>query len=108
MKALSKVIEKASQDQKYAEEMARKYLKVGNGGEIRGEDKADVWRDLLTDFADSPEELARMVADSTSVTAARTWTTATTATFTCAFLGPAGPLTVTTITTVTTIATQEA
>ena len=106
MKAIAKVLEKASQDQKYAEDMARKYLKVGNGGEIRGEDKADAWRDLLSDFADSPEELARMVADSTSVTARRTWTTATTATFTCAFLGPVGPVTVTTIT--TTIAVQEA
>lgn len=105
MNALSKVFERASTDQAYAAEMAAKYLKVGSGGSIRGADKEQAWRDLLQDFADSPEELSRMVADSTSVVAARTWTTATTAAFTCSLLTVAAPITVTSI--LTTIAAAQ-
>ncbi|WP_426112948.1 hypothetical protein [Massilia sp. PWRC2] len=107
MDNLAAVVEKASKDQAYALELAQKFMRIGqDGGNVRGPDKAEAWRDLLQDFASTPEELARLVNESTSEIAGRTWTTTTTATATCALLTTAGPLTVTSITTVT--ITQEA
>ncbi|MET3135046.1 uncharacterized protein with WD repeat [Oxalobacteraceae bacterium GrIS 1.11] len=61
MKNLAAVVEKATKDQAYALDMAKKIMRIGqNGGNIRGPDKAELRRDFLQDFASSPEELARM------------------------------------------------
>lgn len=100
---VARVVEKLQSDGKYAEELRAKFFKLGaTDGKPGGAGKDELWRDLLSEFADDPDDLSRLVSSNVEMLGSTTWTT-TVCTLTCTVLTPGGaPVTVTTITTMTT------
>jgi hypothetical protein len=101
------VVDRIISDNDYAKEMLRKYIKVleTTDGDIARFANNPAWKTFLSEFADSPEELAQIVKTDIASTNGSTWWLTTGATVTCTTLTPAGgALTVTTMTTMTTAA----
>jgi hypothetical protein len=104
------VIDRALGDPIFAAELA---AKAGKASKARSTQRygglhGDEWEDLLSEFADSPQELARMLSSATefddqAITTATTGTTTTTITTTTSL--PCGITTTTTTTTTTTVTT---
>lgn len=104
---IGRVIERLQTDAAYAESMRAKVSKLSSDGKTAGPHKADLWNDILADFAESPEELARLSQANTLSDGSTTWTTTVT-TVSCTVLTVTGaPVTVTTMTTMTTVQMKE-
>jgi hypothetical protein len=86
-------------DPEYAATLADKVLKLHADGVIRGEHKADAWRDVLGELAESPEELSRLMAVNEPIEG-QTWTTVSiTSTITTTTTMPCLTTTTTSVTT---------
>jgi hypothetical protein len=108
---INEVIDRALKDPVYASELAAKAGRVSRaaGGVTSDSPRGDEWRVLLAEFADGPEELARLIPTDDpktmkeGITTATTGTTTTTITTTTTL--PCAITTTTTTTTTTTITT---
>jgi hypothetical protein len=92
------VINRATKDPKYAADLAAKASQVKTTSGILDPQNRDAWKELLKEFADGPEDLARLAVGIDNPKAGTTTTITTTGTITTA------PCLFTTTTTTTTTA----
>ena len=97
---LQEVIDRAIQDPIYATELTAKVQRAARSGVTRESIRGEAWADALGEFAETPDELARIVGTDGDVEAS-TWTTTTVTTTTCTTT--TAPCLTTTTTSVTTV-----
>jgi hypothetical protein len=98
---VDEVVDRAIKDPKFAAGLAEKVSRLTKTGEIRGSHNDNVWPEILKEFAETPEELARLSQVNDPV-AGSTWWTTTVATITTAGSTALCATTVATMTTMTT------
>jgi hypothetical protein len=98
---VSEVVEKVLSDPAFAEDLAAKVSQITASGTVRNAANDDSWREVLSHFADDPDELGRLLDDVNSPVIGTAWTTTVTSVATTTAT-PTSPITVTSITTITT------
>jgi hypothetical protein len=96
------VIQKIIKDPDFTAELTKKIAELSSTSNLIGAHNNDLWRDILSHFAESPEELAKITPTGDAVAGSTTWTFTVTSAITSGAT-PAAPITVTTIITVTTV-----
>jgi hypothetical protein len=82
MMKLQDVIDRAVKDPIFAAELAGKVGRAARSGTTRESIRGEAWTDALNEFAETPEELARLVATADDETSPWWTTTITTTTLT--------------------------
>ena len=91
---VQEVVDRVLKDPKFAADLTKKVSQLSSTGDLRGAHNNDVWRDILSQFAENPEELARLSSVNNPIAGSSWWTTSV-ITVTSAGLTPAAPVTVT-------------
>jgi hypothetical protein len=100
MKA-QEVVDRVLADPEYAADLTRKISDLASTGVMIGPHNDDKWQEVLSVFADTPEELARLSTLNSEAAGSTTWTVTVTSVLTTTAT-PTSPITVTSITTITT------
>jgi hypothetical protein len=79
---VQEIVDRATKDPQFADQLHAKALAAA--GTVRGGNRAqgDAWEALLREFAETPEELGRLLGPDKTPLAGSWWTTATTTTVT--------------------------
>jgi len=107
---LQEVIDRAVQDPIFAAELAGKAGRASRSGYSRESVRGEAWTDILNEFAETPDELARLVATADDARQSPWWITTittTTLTTTTAVCTTTTTTSVTTITTATMVESPE-
>ena len=59
---VQEVVDRVVKDPKFAAELTKKVSRLSSTGNLRGPHNDEVWREILAEFADGPEELARLAS----------------------------------------------
>ena len=98
---VQEVVDRVLRDPKFAAELTKKVSRLSSTGDLRGPHNDALWREILAEFADGPEELARLASVNDPI-AGSSWWSVTVTTVSTWPLTPGAPVTVTTMTTMTT------
>jgi hypothetical protein len=101
MKA-NEIVDRVIKDPDFAAELTRKVSALSSTGNLIGPHNDKNWQEILSIFAESPEELSRLSSVNQPIAGSTTWTVTVTSVLTSGAT-PAAPITVTSITTMTTV-----
>jgi hypothetical protein len=76
------VVHRATTDPEFALELAGRASEAARKSRERGNAEAEDWEGVLSEFAESPEELSRLMSNKHLTEDGTTWTLTTTATLT--------------------------